>query len=53
MTLDALDVMAGAWAAVMFLGLWLIWPALSVFFIGALGLGVVLLLAWRRKGGEA
>jgi hypothetical protein len=49
MTLDALDVMAGCWAAVVFLGLWLIWPAVAIVYAGVLGLAVVLLLAWRRK----
>ncbi len=46
-----LDALAMAWAIVIFLGLWLIWPALAILGAGVGGLLVVvgLFLGHRRK----
>lgn len=57
MTINALDAMALAWAAVIFLGLWLIWPALAIVVGGVIGLATIigLYLGKRRDvsgGGE-
>lgn len=49
--MSALDAMALAWAAVVFLGLWLIYPPLAIVAAGIGGIAVVvgLFLDKRRK----
>lgn len=52
MGVSALDAMALAWAIVVFLGLWLIYPPLAIIAAGVGGIAVVvgLFLDKRRKG---
>jgi hypothetical protein len=51
--LTAIDAMAIGWVVVVFLGLWLIWPALAILTVGVLGLLTVVGLAVAARRPKA